>query len=424
MGRFLKYALLFLAVMSGSALTGKEYPSGWKEGYLDIHFISTGAGNCAFMVMPDGTTMLIDAGEEDPTSPRTQSPRNTRRYPDYSRHAYQWQAAYIRRVLDSLKSQSMDYALVTHYHGDHYGTFYPGIPQSEKGSYFLSGITGVGEIIRIDKLIDRGYDYPYDMGKAVSNGTCTDRTFANYLAFIRFSQKNCGMKYESFQTGSDTQLRMLHQPERFGNFSIRNIVSNGTVIRNGKTFTLMPSADEIAEGAECPGENHLSCGILVRYGNFSMFIGGDIPGSQPDYEQRPQWWDVESLAADSVGEVDVTTTNHHANRDAMSAYFLSVLKPRVIIQEVWSSDHPGHEALLRMTSQKIWKGERDIFSTNMLESNRIVIGELMERSYRSFSGHILLRVSDNGNSYTVYTLNHETDDPYITGRFEYKTKKK
>jgi hypothetical protein len=30
----------------------------WKEGYLDIHQISTGRGNAAFMILPDGTTMV------------------------------------------------------------------------------------------------------------------------------------------------------------------------------------------------------------------------------------------------------------------------------------------------------------------------------------------------------------------------------
>jgi hypothetical protein len=28
----------------------------WKKGNPDIHFITTGRGDCAFMIMPDGTT--------------------------------------------------------------------------------------------------------------------------------------------------------------------------------------------------------------------------------------------------------------------------------------------------------------------------------------------------------------------------------
>src|ERR1700761_2643549 len=40
----------------------------WSEGYLYIHHISTGKGNSAYFVFPDGTTMLIDAGDQIRTS--------------------------------------------------------------------------------------------------------------------------------------------------------------------------------------------------------------------------------------------------------------------------------------------------------------------------------------------------------------------
>ena len=46
----------------------------WTEGVLDLHHISTGRGDAAFYIFPDGSTMLLDAGEMDPTAPRTLSP--------------------------------------------------------------------------------------------------------------------------------------------------------------------------------------------------------------------------------------------------------------------------------------------------------------------------------------------------------------
>lgn len=427
-----------------SGKSGNRYMPKWSEGCLDVHFISTGCGNCAFVIMPDGTTMLVDAGEEDPTSPRIQSPRNTRRYPDYSRHGYQWQAFYIGRLLSEKNDTcGIDYAFVTHYHGDHYGSVYPGVPMSETGKYYLTGITGVGELIGFGKIVDRGWSYPFDMRKYADKH---DRTLANYFDFIDYhvsdsegtvqNRRTDGdlvpsreMKHEAFVLGSSDQFAMLRNPSAYGDFRITNISGNGMAWSHGKIVSKMPEGvdfDELENGtagiSDLPGENHLSCGILLEYGDFRFFMGADIPGEQPEYEQRPDWWDVESIVADAVGEVDVATANHHANRDAMSAYYLSALMPRVIIQEVWSSDHPGHEALLRMTSRKIWPDDRSIFSTNMLESNRIVIGELLDNSYESFKGHIVLRVRPGGKSYAVYTLNHETEDPYVTGVWEYETK--
>ena len=34
----------------------------WEEGYLDIHFINTCTGESSFIIMPDGTQMLVDVG--------------------------------------------------------------------------------------------------------------------------------------------------------------------------------------------------------------------------------------------------------------------------------------------------------------------------------------------------------------------------
>ena len=417
-------SFLILLFASTVTLNGQQTLPEWKEGMLDIHFISTGSGNCDLIVMPDGTTMLVDAGEMDPTSPRVLSPRNTRRFPNYSKLAYQWQSEYIQAMLPSRKGGSLlDYALVTHYHDDHYGSVYPGVVKSEKGDYYLSGITGVGELIGFRTFVDRGWNYPVDLRKEATTNPRL-KSLANYFSFIDFAVAHTGMRYQPFVPGSSAQFVMCNNPSAHPSFSIQNIQANGIVVKEGKPVTLMPSPESITRTA-IPSENHLSTGILLKYGSFKCYLGADIPGSAPAYEERPTWHDVESLVAPIVGEVDVTTTNHHANRDAMTPFYLSILKPRVIIQEVWSSDHPGHEALIRMTSQKIWQGERDLFATAMLEANRLVIGDLIEKSYRSLNGHILLRVEPGGKQYRVYILNSETESRHVAAiHGPYQTKEK
>ena len=55
--------------------TAQEYLPKWQEGYMDIHTIATGRGDATFIVMPDGTTLMIDAGDngkiKDPQHPDT-----------------------------------------------------------------------------------------------------------------------------------------------------------------------------------------------------------------------------------------------------------------------------------------------------------------------------------------------------------------
>ncbi|MBN2814013.1 MAG: MBL fold metallo-hydrolase [Bacteroidales bacterium] len=425
---FLRSVILFClstGLFIGPVLSQEaDFMPAWQTGFLDIHFIATGTGNCSLIIMPDGTTLLIDAGEQDPTSPRVLSPRNTGRYPNYGKLGYQWMAAYIRDML-AVDSIRLDYALITHYHEDHFGCVYPGIAKSTRGDYYLSGITGLGDEIPIGILIDRGTAYPFDLKEKASDLPRQYASLLNYWRFIDWQVKNSGMEHQEIRVGANDQVVMLNKPDAFPDFSITMVNANGVIWGGtGKpNFTLMPTPKDIINNGAVPDENTLSCGILLRFGGFAFYTSGDIHGPQPEYMAKPHWYDIESLVAPIIGEVDVTTANHHGNRDAMSAYYLSELKPRVIIQEVWSSDHPGHETLLRMTSQHIWRGERDLFATAMLNANKLVIGELIDKSYKSMQGHIVVRVKPGGDEYFVYILNNQSIEKNVLACYgPYKAK--
>ena len=65
-GKFLFLTITLLicsaAFSCAQVKPGDVYPD-WRAGYMDIHHISTGKGECVFVLMPDGTTMMIDAGK-------------------------------------------------------------------------------------------------------------------------------------------------------------------------------------------------------------------------------------------------------------------------------------------------------------------------------------------------------------------------
>src|SRR5215213_6007618 len=124
-------------------IVGRSLPP-WKEGYLDLHHINTGRGSAAYYIFPDGTTLLVDAGEMSPASERVHSPRNAVIRPDSTRKAYEWIVHYIQKVSPQKKPE-LDYALITHFHDDHFGSWYPAAPPASSGKYVLTGITGVAE---------------------------------------------------------------------------------------------------------------------------------------------------------------------------------------------------------------------------------------------------------------------------------------
>lgn len=355
----------------------------WRRGYLDIHHIETGSGNCAFFVMPDGTTMLVDAGDigdrklKKSGYPLTATPP----YPDNSKTAGQWIVDYIRQVLPDIKEPVIDYTLLTHYHDDHIG-----------------GIMDVGNVLSIHKLINRGYKFPTDLKKYYGK---EPGIFLN------------NQVTEQLQVGSSLQIVLNHSKGSYQDFRVTGVKANGTIWtgegdRTQEYFT----ADSVLDSSGKFNENPLSLAIKVSYGKFDYFTGGDNTGLQGF--GMPAWFDVETPMAKAVGKVEVTTLDHHGCRDAVNENFLAGLQPQTIVQQSWSSNHPGEEVLHRIISNHIYKGPKNIFATDIQGVTRATLGFWLTDNYKSTFGHIIIRVLPGGNSY--YVLIAET----IGGRVKIK----
>jgi beta-lactamase superfamily II metal-dependent hydrolase len=411
---------------------GRKLPA-WTEGYLDIHHINTGHGDAAFYIFPDGTTMLLDAGEMDPTSERVNSSRNATLHPNNKKTAHEWIVDYIKRVHPRTANPEIDYALITHFHDDHFGCLYKGAKSSSRGDYILSGITGVGDHLNFKKIVDRGYpeyNYPYAIKsdsfkkKAMLHPESANdyNSMLNYFKFVEFHIRHSGMKAEKFEAGSNRQIILNRNPDRFKTFKIQNIKANG-IIWTGKGVETFQYFPDISSGLYVPGENQLSLALRIDYGDFRYYTGGDCPGIAD--LGAPKWNDVETPMSKAIGEVDVAVMDHHGNRDAHNEINVKTLRPRVWIQQTWSSDHPGHEVLRRITSTYLYPDPRDLFATNMLEANKNVIGPALEQAYKSMDGHILVRVLPGGKSYYVIILNDENEENEIWavhGPYETKIK--
>jgi beta-lactamase superfamily II metal-dependent hydrolase len=342
----------------------------WTPGTLDIHQINTGRGNAAFLMLPDGTTLLVDAGNGGNLPPRGTPPR-----PDDSRTPGEWIARYARGI----GAQAFDYGFLTHFHGDH-----------------MNALVDLAGRMPIQALIDRAWpDYAYP---SADHAEFQSPAFAEYRAYVQSG----ATRVARIAPGRTDQIVLKRDRARYPEFEVRNIAANGEVWIGEGTATRrhFPPLDNLAR-EDWPTENMCSQGIRIRYGRFDYYTGGDIPGRpRPGY---PEWHDVETPVARAVGAVDVAVVDHHGNRDSTNAFFVSALRPRVWILPVWSADHPGHDVLDRMYSTRLYAGPRDVFATNMIEANRIVIGPLLDR-LASAQGHIVIRVAPGGASYQVIVL--------------------
>lgn len=398
------FFIAVFSLFSLISLKAQQFLPDWQPGMLDIHHISTGRGNAAFIIFPDSTTLLIDAGEISDTHPRTLSPRNSALRPDTSRSAAEWIVDYVRQFHPSKQTPRLDYVWITHFHDDHFGEWDETRPTSRFGNYVLTGITTVGEHLPIGLLLDRGAHYPINLrDEPFQKQNENDdyhivQTLLNYWRFIDF-QKPRGLRHDSIRVGASDQLQLRYRPGAYPNFKVRNVVSGGRI------WTGYGEKDAFAryKRDEYPGENPLSSGLKISFGAFDYFSGGDLSGI--DEMGGADWNSMEALIAPVVGPVDVATLNHHGNRDSQSPYYVRTLRPQVWVQQGWSSDHPGEEVLRRLTSEKLYPGPRDLFTTDMLQANIQVIGEKIERSYRNLHGHVLIRVTEGGASFRVYVLN-------------------
>src|SRR5687767_9214653 len=96
---------LGLISMSGRAEQTAQTLPPWSPGTLEIHQISTGRGNAALLIFPDGTSLMVDVGDLNRRGGVTR--------PNDSRRAGEWIGRYAKRFLSHDPKPSLDYVLLT-----------------------------------------------------------------------------------------------------------------------------------------------------------------------------------------------------------------------------------------------------------------------------------------------------------------------
>jgi glyoxylase-like metal-dependent hydrolase (beta-lactamase superfamily II) len=379
----------------------------WQPGVLEIHHLATNRGNSALLILPDGTTMMVDAGALYGTTPYLSEPR-----PSAARRPGEWIGRYAQRRLQSAalsghaSFSGIDTFLLTHLHADHLGAVPPGVPRTPDG-YIPTGVSDVASVVPIRRFVDRAWpDYTYP-------SPATADFQQNYRAFLQ-SQQRAGHTTERFRVGAKDQFKLLHAAASYPTFEIRNLAANGEVWTGQaeKTTQHFPAIASLKE-EDYPSENCCSAAIRLRYGRFSYYTGGDLP-CDTNYGRDP-WRDIETPVAQVCGPVSVAVANHHGYFNANGAEFVRALRPQVFIIPAWDSAHPTVNALATMFSRAIYPAPRDIFSTLVKEENRIANKKTDD--LRSRTGHIVVRVDPGGDAFRIHILSNEDETDRVTASF-------
>ena len=367
------------------AEVGKPLPA-WSEGYFDIHAVNSGRGECSFLIFPDGTSMVIDAGEVTGSSSYPSVPAR----PSDSVSAVDAYVHYFQHFLPAVCNGKIDYMMLTHFHNDHLGTCTSTkFAMNTAGNYRKTGIMGVYDQIKFSKYVDRSYPEYTDAALQTTDYTSGYNMLAN---FTSYNIKQNGLVCEKFDLGSDSQFAMKYDPSKY-DFKCDNVSSNGVICVNGTKTDCYGSASH--------AENGMSNGCLFTYGKFNYLTCGD--GGHNGKIEQP-------LAKALNKRIEAMKANHHMSVNTQTPTAMAIYMPRVIVTQSFyeRDEQPNVDVLANL--YKSYLTEKNLYFTNVVEAQQTKHSDVYSQA-AGINGHVVIRVAPGGETYTVYMLD-DTDFNY------------
>lgn len=391
----------------------------WTKGYLEIHSINTGRGESFFYILPDGTTLLIDTSGANPLDDELEQHGNKLTPPKPSAELSPGRvvADYVRHFLPSVSGGALDYAMISHYHGDHMGVVIEGMPKHAEGGFALAGIAEVGSMVPIRCCIDRGDVMDPPSKSSLAPGM--KRRYGNYLSFLDWSSRANGTIRQKAIAGALDQIALQHSP--MADFHIRTIASGGRVWDGTEavgqdgasvpgSISLLPSKDSLlafGDGPDAVSENVMSIALHLSYGAFDWFTGGDC-----QYRGRSshEYNDIELPISKVMGPVEGMKADHHATNATNCSELLSVLRPDFVIAGTWKDIHPNPATVKRFQKAN---PSINFITTNLTEGGRELLAKegVDSSTFLATQGHVVVRVAPGGGSYMIYIID-DSDEEY------------
>jgi len=264
--RALVIAVGIACSLTSCALVQRHSSGAAKSDTLDIYFLDMMGGGSTLIVTPSGESALIDTGSLEPKN------RDAER---------------IYKATQSARLKQIDHLITTHFHSDHYG-----------------GILQLSKMIPVKAFYDKGFAAPEE-----------DRDQVPQLAPL-YQQATKG-QVRQMKPGDDLPLK---------NDPARPSLRLHCVAAEKKVEGFSGDIDAPVPGAEIRkadnGDNARSIALVLTYGSFTFFAGGDIT------------WNVEHhLAAPKniIGKVDLYQVTHHGMDLSNNPVLLRAITPTVCV---------------------------------------------------------------------------------------------
>ncbi|HKR58465.1 MAG TPA: MBL fold metallo-hydrolase [Pyrinomonadaceae bacterium] len=324
---------LFATLSLSSVLTAQA-----SSKTLDIYFIDVEGGAATLIVSPTGESLLIDSG-----------------FPG-DRDA--GRIAHVALEVAGLKQ--IDHCIVTHWHRDHVG-----------------GIAPLAKLIPIRNFYDHGL--PQTIAADMQ------------AEFIEAYRQTTQGKSVTLKPGD--RIKLL-SPKYMARLEVRVLAAGGVVLGEQTAIPqVRPCGENFDPKPEDKTDNVNSVGILLSFGNFQFFDGGDLT------------WNIENRLTcprNLAGVVDVFQSDHHGLEVSNNPRLIRALSPRVVV--INDGPRKGGEAgfYARLKSVKeieaIYQVHRNVRTT---DKDNTMSGYIANEAEACQANFIKLSVDAGSKSYSV-----------------------